>query len=141
LYFFLQVRVSNVWHRPLLLIKKNTTGEPLNETAVVRIKAPLEATERTAFYVVVVIDVNHSTAYDLALPTNKPSRLDLLTKAMKFIIRQLHDGDCLAIVFNDIEISDDTRVDAENRVCDLLWNKDDIAFRPALQEAIKVCVL
>lgn len=66
-----KVRVSNVWHRPLLLIKKNTTGEPLNETAVVRIKAPLEAIERTAIYVVVVIDVSHSTAYDLALPTKK----------------------------------------------------------------------
>ncbi|RLM87499.1 hypothetical protein C2845_PM04G17190 [Panicum miliaceum] len=139
-----KVRVSNVWHLPLLLIKKNATGEPLNETSVVRIKAPLEATEQTAIYVVVVIDTTYSTAWDLALPSNKPSRLDLLKKAMKFIIRQLHDGDCLAIVFNDnlvidnIKISDDARVDAENRVHDLLRNKDDTAFRPTLQEAIKI---
>lgn len=112
---------------------------------MVRIKAPLEATERAAIYLVVVIDVSQSTMWDRALPANKPSRFDLLKKAMKFIIRQLRDDDRLAIVFNDnlviddIKISDDARAYAEDMVHDILSN--DTAFRPNLQDAVKVRVL
>nr|CAB3489185.1 unnamed protein product [Digitaria exilis] len=83
-----------------------------------------------------------------ASPKETPSRLDLLKKTMKVIIRQLDDDDRLAIVaFNDrvikeyttglLEMSSSGRIAIEKKV-DGLVAKGDTAFKPSLEYAVKL---
>ncbi|XP_062200775.1 uncharacterized protein LOC133903417 [Phragmites australis] len=139
-----KVTISNVWHRPLVLIQKETLkNKPLEETAVVRVKAPLEATSRALINLVIVIDVSCSTAGEAALSAKKPSKLYLLKKALRFIIRQLRTGDHLTLVLNDnltpenFIISEDIQKYAEKKVDELLA-MDDTAFKPRLEVAVKI---
>ncbi|CAO1948520.1 unnamed protein product [Urochloa humidicola] len=139
--------VANVWHFPLLLQKKeNSCGKSSVKTAVVRVKAPDILANHTTIgpiHLVIVMDVCCSVVWEAAPPANKPLRLDLLMKAMKFILKQLHEGDYLSIVFNDnldidkSRISEDAKIDVERTVNEILA-KDDTAFKPNLDRAIEI---
>nr|CAB3489186.1 unnamed protein product [Digitaria exilis] len=98
---------------------------------------------------VTLINISHSMSLPAKCPTEapSPSRLDLLKKAMKFIVRQLDDDDRLAMVpFNDqviedyttglLEMSSNGRMAIEKKVDGLMAN-GDTAFKPSLEYAVK----
>lgn len=115
---------------------------------LVRVEAPPEASRRSPVDLVAVLDVS-SSMNTRAAPSDESSRLDLLKRAMKFIIGKLDSGDRLAIVaFNDqlveeygtglLDMSSDGRRDVRRRV-DELTARGSTAFRPGLCKAVKVC--
>ncbi|KAL6594636.1 hypothetical protein ACP70R_048374 [Stipagrostis hirtigluma subsp. patula] len=114
---------------------------------LVRVEAPAAAKRRTPIDLVAVLDVSGSMNAPAAL-SEGPSRLDLLKKAMKFIIKELDDGDRLAIVaFNDqvaeeystdlLRISGEGRSDARRKVEELMAG-GSTAFKPALERAAQI---
>ncbi|GJM95641.1 hypothetical protein PR202_ga12407 [Eleusine coracana subsp. coracana] len=113
---------------------------------LVRVEAPPVMKRRLPIDLVAVLDVSGSMGLAAAPQAKKPSRLDLVKKAMKTIIMHLHDDDRLAIVaFNDKVVTEHTtnlcdiaggRVSAE-RMVDELVAKGDTAFKPGLTRAIE----
>lgn len=114
---------------------------------LVRVEAPPAAGRRAPVDLVAVLDVSSSMNVP-ATPSGKSSRLDLLKRAMKFIIKKLDSGDRLAIVaFNDhivaeygtglLDMSCDGRRDARRRVEELTAG-GSTAFRPGLDKAAKI---
>ncbi|WVZ96094.1 LOW QUALITY PROTEIN: hypothetical protein U9M48_041775 [Paspalum notatum var. saurae] len=106
---------------------------------LVRVEAPAAAKRSAPIDLVAVLD--HECP---AVSPEGPSRLDLLKKAMKFIVKKLDDGDRLAIVaFNDqvvqehstdlLRISGDGRSHARRKV-DGLKAGGRTAFLPALEQ-------
>lgn len=117
---------------------------------LVRVEAPPAADQkgRVPIDLVAVLDVSDSMNDPATPPENKPSRLDLLKTATKFIIRKLDDGDRLSIVaFNDrpvkeystglLDISGDGRSNAGKTV-DRLEARGGTALMPGLEEAVKI---
>ncbi|GJM94496.1 hypothetical protein PR202_ga11143 [Eleusine coracana subsp. coracana] len=114
---------------------------------LVRVEAP--ASKRSTVVpidLVAVLDVSDSMNAPVA-SMGDLSRLDLLKRAMKFIIRKLDDTDRLAIVaFNDQvveEYSTNMMHISENR-CKAKRKVDDLtaggktAFKPGLERAVKI---
>ncbi|KAK3136662.1 hypothetical protein QOZ80_5BG0440550 [Eleusine coracana subsp. coracana] len=114
---------------------------------LVRVEAPPVVKRRLPIDLVAVLDVSGSMGLAAAPLAKKPSRLDLVKKAMKTIIMHLHDDDRLAIVaFNDKVVTEYTtnlfdiaggRVSAKRRV-DELVAKGDTAFKPGLTRAVEI---
>ncbi|GJN34953.1 hypothetical protein PR202_gb23670 [Eleusine coracana subsp. coracana] len=133
---------------PPILLVDDRHKLRLNGTAVVRVQAPLSVKTCAPIDLVALINVGNSMNWTEASLAETPSRLDLVKKAMKFIIRQLEDDDRLAIVaFNDqvikehtigiSEISGGNRMAMEQKVDDLMA-KGDTAFKPSLEHAVKL---
>ncbi|CAN6362343.1 unnamed protein product [Urochloa humidicola] len=150
-----KVRVSVAMNLPILLVDYSREVT-LSGTAVVRVEAPSSNTKKghAPIDLIVLINISNSMSWPAASsPTTETtpstSRLDLLKKAMKFMTRQLDDGDRLAIVaFNDqvvkehsigalLEMSGGGRMAIEKKV-DGLVAKGDTAFKPSLEYAVKV---
>ncbi|TVU00873.1 hypothetical protein EJB05_53687, partial [Eragrostis curvula] len=98
--------------------------------------------------IVTLLDVSHSISWMASSPEETPSKIDLVKRALKFIINQLDDNDRLAIVaFNDqviqeyttgiLEISGGGRMAIKKKV-DGLVAKGDTAFKPSLEHAVKL---
>ncbi|KAE8775232.1 hypothetical protein D1007_52292 [Hordeum vulgare] len=114
---------------------------------LVRVEAPPTVKQHVPVDVVALLNVSGSMNMGAAPGANTPSRMDLLKKAMKFVIKHLHEDDGLAIVpFNEkIVTSHSTdmfrisgqRVVAQNKV-DKLMAKGDTSFSPALEQAVKI---
>nr|XP_034606524.1 uncharacterized protein LOC117866428 [Setaria viridis]TKV99882.1 hypothetical protein SEVIR_8G073800v2 [Setaria viridis] len=111
---------------------------------LLRVEAPPAAAHRVPIDVVAVLDVSGS----MNDRENRPSRLDLLKAAAKFMVAKLDDGDRLAVVaFNDrpvrelssglLYLSGDGRRNAMN-VVDKLEARGGTALFPALEEAVKI---
>jgi Mg-chelatase subunit ChlD len=126
----------------------NITGQQeFDFKVLVRVEAPPVVKKRLPIDLVAVLDISGSMGLAAAPPAKKPSRLDLVKKAMKIIIMHLNDDDRLAIVaFNNKVVSEystdildiaDGRVSAERKV-DELVAKGDTAFKPGLEHAVKV---
>lgn len=114
---------------------------------LLRVEAPAVATHRVPIDVVAVLDVSGS----MNDPEKRPSRLGLLKMAAKFMVAKLDDGDRLSIVaFNDrpikelssglLYMSGNGRRNAIN-VIDKLEARGGTALLPALEEAVKVCLV
>lgn len=114
---------------------------------LVRVEAPPEASRRSPVDLVAVLDIS-SSMNTRAAPSDESSRLDLLKRAMKFIIGKLDSGDRLAIVaFNNqiveeygtrlLDMSSGGRRDVRRRV-DELTARGSTAFRPGLCKAVKI---
>ncbi|KAL6868296.1 hypothetical protein ACP4OV_015141 [Aristida adscensionis] len=142
-----KVEVSATTNPPLLMVAHNSSSN-LEATAVVRVVAPPSVKSRAPIDLVTLLDVSRSMSWAAAASTGRQSRLDLLKKTMKFILRQLDDDDRLAVVaFNDqvikeystdiLEISGGGRVSIEKKV-DGLVAKGDTAFKPCLEHAVKL---
>ncbi|CAO2148135.1 unnamed protein product [Urochloa humidicola] len=110
---------------------------------LVRVEAPTTTKKHVPVDLVALLDVSSSMSNEVAPGT---TRLDLLKKAMKFVIKQLHGDDGLAIVpFNEkirtgyatelFRISSQ-RFAAQNKVNNLV-TKGDTEFGPALELAVK----
>ncbi|CAN6362342.1 unnamed protein product [Urochloa humidicola] len=148
-----KVSVSVAMNPPILLVDY-VRELTLNGTAVVRVEAPSSTKKRHApIDLIMLINTSNSMSWTAAssptTETPSTSRLDLLKKAMKFMIRQLDDGDRLAIVaFNDQVVKEHTtgllemsgsggRMAIEEMV-DGLVAKGDTAFKPSLEYAVKL---
>ncbi|KAL6658593.1 hypothetical protein ACP70R_004179 [Stipagrostis hirtigluma subsp. patula] len=92
-----KVRVSAAMSPPILLVDYSRALR-LNGTAVVRVEAPSSVKSCAPIDLVTLLNISHSMGWAAALPAETPPRLDVLKKAMKFIIRQLDGNDRLAIV-------------------------------------------
>jgi Mg-chelatase subunit ChlD len=114
---------------------------------LLRVEAPAAAEARAPIDVVAVLDVSGS----MSDAEKRPSRLDLLKAAAKFMVAKLDDGDRLSVVaFNDrpvrelssglLYMSGDGRRNAMN-VVDKLEARGGTALLPALEEAVKVSVV
>lgn len=115
---------------------------------LVRVEAPPALGRRAPVDLVAVLDVSSSMNSLATTPSGKSSRLDLLKRAMKFIISKLDGGDRLAIVaFNNhivqeygtglLDMSCDGRRHARRSV-DELTASGSTAFQPGLDKAAKV---
>ncbi|TVU50088.1 hypothetical protein EJB05_01445 [Eragrostis curvula] len=142
-----KVRVTSAMNPPLLLVDYSRELR-LSGKALVRVEAPSSVKSCTPIDAVVLLNVSHSMSWSVASPTQAPSRLDLLKKAIKFIIRQLDDDDCLAIIaFNDqvikeystglLEISTSSRMAIEKKL-DGIMAKGTTAFKPGLDHSVKL---
>ncbi|CAM0150222.1 unnamed protein product, partial [Urochloa decumbens] len=146
-----KVRVSVAMNPPILLLDYSHQVT-LSGTAVVRVEAPSSTKKNHApIDLIMLINISNSMSWPAASSptTETPStRLDLLKRAMKFMTRQLDDGDRLAIVaFNDqvvkehstglLEMSGSGRMAIEKKV-DGLVAKGDTAFKPSLEYAVKL---
>ncbi|PAN41683.1 hypothetical protein PAHAL_8G063100 [Panicum hallii] len=111
---------------------------------LLRVEAPAAAEARAPIDVVAVLDVSGS----MSDAEKRPSRLDLLKAAAKFMVAKLDDGDRLSVVaFNDrpvrelssglLYMSGDGRRNAMN-VVDKLEARGGTALLPALEEAVKI---
>ncbi|CAL4995347.1 unnamed protein product [Urochloa decumbens] len=131
-----KVRVSVAMNPPILLLDYSHQVT-LSGTAVVRVEAPSSTKKNHApIDLIMLINISNSMSWPAASSptTETPStRLDLLKKAMKFMSRQLDDGDRLAIVaFNDqvvkehstglLEMSGSGRMAIEKKVDGLVAN-------------------
>ncbi|TVU07194.1 hypothetical protein EJB05_47238, partial [Eragrostis curvula] len=114
---------------------------------LVRVEAPGAAKMHAPIDLVAVVDVSESMNAAAASPGG-PSRLDLLKKAMKFVISKLDSRDRLAIVaFNDhvvqeystdlLRISSDGGLRARRKVNELMAG-GRTAFKPALERAVQI---
>lgn len=155
-----KVRVSVAMNPPILLVDYSRELT-LNGTAVVRVEAPSSTKSHAPIDLAILINTSHSMSWPAASPPttdetptpSSTSRLDLLKKAMKFVMRQLDDDDRLAIVaFNDqvvkehttgiLEMSGGGRAAVERKVDGLMAKGDDgTAFKPSLEYAVKVFTL
>jgi hypothetical protein len=144
-----KVKVTVAMNPPVLLVDYSRDLK-LNGNALVRVEASSSLKSFASIDVVTLLNVSHSMSCAAASPSETPSRLDLLKKAIKFIIRQLGDDDRLAIVaFNDqvikeystdlLETSGGNLMALEDKV-DSLMAKGDTAFRSSLEHAVQVCV-
>jgi len=117
---------------------------------LVRLEAPAaegKLQRRASVDIVTVLDVGRSMGRQAAPLLKKTSRLDLLKRAMKFVITQLHDDDNLAIVaFNSKVLHEHTtgffqiagaRMYAEKMVGELAA-KGETALQPGLEHAVKI---
>ncbi|KAJ1255101.1 hypothetical protein BS78_K290400 [Paspalum vaginatum] len=115
-----KVQVSGSLKFSFSVIPKDRRRD-LEETAVVRIKAPELIKKRASIDLVAVLNVSHQLT---------ASVLGHLKKAMKFVIAQLEKGDCLSIVAFDnssssyttesINITSKGRKSAEKKVDDIV---------------------
>ncbi|KAL6658592.1 hypothetical protein ACP70R_004178 [Stipagrostis hirtigluma subsp. patula] len=143
-----KVRVSAAMSPPILLVDDRRKVR-LNGMAVVRVEALSSVRSCAPIDLVTLLNVSHSMGWAAAAsPAEAPSRLDLLKKAMKFLIRELDDDDRLAIVaFDDqvikedttgiLEISGNGRMAIEKKL-DGLVAKGGTAFKPSLEHAVKI---
>ncbi|CAL4988893.1 unnamed protein product [Urochloa decumbens] len=138
-----KVKVSGSLKFPFWVVPKYSEDE-LKGTAVVRVEAPTALKTRVSIDLVVVLDISSSGAQS----TEKLSLLYLLKKALKFIITQLDDGDCLNIVAfnnlsnsytadNDIKISSKDRKSAEKKV-DELVAIEPTGSKSSLEHAVQI---
>ncbi|CAO2151267.1 unnamed protein product [Urochloa humidicola] len=115
---------------------------------LVRVEAPATAQMHAPIDLVVALDVSESMNARPA-PRGGPSRLDLLKKAMKFVISKLGDSDRLAIVaFNDhvveeystelLHVSGRHGQCRVKRAIDELESGGRTAFKPALERAVRI---
>ncbi|KAL6868297.1 hypothetical protein ACP4OV_015142 [Aristida adscensionis] len=134
------VKVSGVPYLPIVMVQVSKKRK-YHGAMMVRVEAPPAVKGASlAIDLVAVLDVSSSMDCAAAPPAKKPSRLDLLKKAMKFLIGQLHDYDRLAIVtFNDklitecttdlFEMSSSGRKSAEKNVDGLMAKGNDTAYK------------
>ncbi|GJN12092.1 hypothetical protein PR202_ga30339 [Eleusine coracana subsp. coracana] len=115
---------------------------------LVRVEAPATVQMHTPIDLVVMLDISES----MNVPAGSfggLSRLDLLKKAMKFVISKLDNRDRLAIVaFRDhvvqeystepLRISGDGWCHAKNKVDELVAGSRTTLFQPALERAVQV---
>ncbi|KAL6843109.1 hypothetical protein ACP4OV_026822 [Aristida adscensionis] len=119
---------------------------------LVRMEAPTELKRRALLDLVVVLDVSSSMNTLAAVQfggSSSRSRLDLLKRAIKFVIGKLDDGDRLAIVaFNDqvvrehsmdlLHVSGNGRSIACRKVDELMAGGGKTALEPGLDRAFKI---
>lgn len=111
---------------------------------LVKVEAPSATKKHVPVDLVALLDVSGSMNTDVAPGT---TRLDLLKKAMKFVINHLREDDGLAILaFNEKIVTDYStdlfrisgrQVYAQSKV-DKLVARRNTTFSPGLEEAVKV---
>uniref|UniRef100_A0ACD5YWZ3 Uncharacterized protein n=1 Tax=Avena sativa TaxID=4498 RepID=A0ACD5YWZ3_AVESA len=114
---------------------------------LVRVEAPPAVKQHVPIDLVALLNVSGSMNMEAAPGASTTSRMDLLKKAMKFVIKHLHEDDGVAIVpFNEKVVTAQStdmfrisgqRVVAQNKV-DKLVAKGETAFTPALEHAVKI---